>query len=102
MAQREEISVEKLEQELDAFLSVKATKSGGEVTQPGCNLVHGNACVLATCFGNEPRATPVDFFTRGAWRFGSSPSRGANCPIFSAIPMSRWPCTTRSITASNR
>ncbi|MCP4715235.1 MAG: pyridoxamine 5'-phosphate oxidase family protein [Deltaproteobacteria bacterium] len=66
MSQKKEISAPDLEQEIITFLSDRATQSGGKHTEPGCNLVHGYACVLATCHDNMPRATPVDFFCDGS------------------------------------
>jgi len=57
-----DIPVKELENEIVRYLHEKSTKSGGKHTRPGCNLVHGNACVLATCSGDIPRATPVDYF----------------------------------------
>ncbi|MCP4197128.1 MAG: pyridoxamine 5'-phosphate oxidase family protein [Proteobacteria bacterium] len=65
MAGREEIPVEELEKEIAAFLASKATQAGQASDRPGCNLAHGNACVLATCYDNQPRATPLDFFYEG-------------------------------------
>jgi len=47
-----------------AFLDQKSTKPG-KSKKPGCPLKHGMACVLATVKDNEPRATPVDFFSEG-------------------------------------
>jgi hypothetical protein len=65
MAGKEEIPVNELEQEISAFLASKATQPGRALDRPGCNLAHGNACVLATCYDNQPRATPLDFFYEG-------------------------------------
>ena len=62
---REEIDAVELEKEINEFLIERATKSGGKHTKPGCNLKHGDACVLSTCHNNIPRATPVDFFYDG-------------------------------------
>jgi hypothetical protein len=62
MAGKEEIPVAGLEKEIGAFLAGKATQAGQASDRPGCNLAHGNACVLATCYDNQPRATPLDFF----------------------------------------
>ena len=60
--QKKELPAAELEKEIIDFLMERATHPGGAHTQPGCNLRHGKACVLATCHDNEPRATPVDFF----------------------------------------
>lgn len=62
---KKELDSAELEKEINEFLIERATKSGGENTNPGCNLKHGYACVLSTCHNNIPRATPVDFFSDG-------------------------------------
>jgi nitroimidazol reductase NimA-like FMN-containing flavoprotein (pyridoxamine 5'-phosphate oxidase superfamily) len=66
MTAQKEIPARELEKEIIVFLTRWATKPGGKRTKPGCNLRHGNACVLATCHDNIPRATPVDFFCDGS------------------------------------
>ncbi len=65
MTKKIEISAPELEKEIVEFLTDRATESGGKHTEPGCNLVHGYSCVLATCHDNMPRATPLDFFSDG-------------------------------------
>lgn len=65
MSKKIELPLEETEHEIIEFLSARATRSGGQHTEPGCNLRHGHACVLATCHDNKPRATPVDFFCDG-------------------------------------
>lgn len=59
------ISAKELEDEIIEFLNEMSSKSGGRRTKPGCNLIHGKACALATCVDNKPRVTPVDFFNEG-------------------------------------
>jgi len=66
MAVKKEISLEETEREIIEFLSARATLSGGKHIEPGCNLQHGQACVLGTCNDNIPRTTPVDFFHDGS------------------------------------
>ena len=81
MSEKKEISLEETEQELIKFLSARATHSGGKHTEPGCNLQHGKACVLATCHDNIPRTTPVDFFSDGTldvWICGEPGGKIAN------------------------
>ena len=81
MSNKKEISVEDLEKEIIEFLTKRSTKSGGEHTRPGCNLKHGQACVLATSHENIPRATPVDFFCDGTlaiWINGEPGGKIAN------------------------
>ncbi len=81
MSKKKEISLKETEQEIIEFLSVRATHSGGKHTEPGCNLKHGQACVLATCHDNVPRATPVDFFsdnTLDVWICGEPGGKIAN------------------------
>ena len=53
-----------LKKEIVAFLDQTSTQPG-KSKKPGCPLKHGMACVLATVKNNEPRATPVDFFSEG-------------------------------------
>ena len=64
-AQETQMTGKELEKEIVEFLDRMCTQPGGKRTKPGCNLKHGKACALATCIDNEPRVTPVDFFTRG-------------------------------------
>ena len=81
MSEKKEISLEETEQEIIEFISERATHSGGKNTEPGCNLQHGQACVLATCHDNVPRATPVDFFSDGTlnvWICGEPGGKIAN------------------------
>ena len=81
MNSKREISVKTLEKEIIEFLTERATKSGGKHTSPGCNLKHGQACVLATSHENTPRATPVDFFCDGTlaiWINGEPGGKIAN------------------------
>jgi len=81
MSVKKEISLEETEREIIEFLSARATLSGGKHTGPGCNLQHGQACVLATCHDNIPRATPVDFFNDGSldvWICGEPGGKIAN------------------------
>jgi len=81
MPEKKEISLEETEQEIIEFLSLRATHSGGKRTESGCNLQHGQACVLATCHDNVPRATPVDFFSDGTldvWICGEPGGKIAN------------------------
>jgi len=81
MSAKKEISLDETEREIIEFLSVRATHSGGEHTEPGCNLKHGRACVLGTCHDNIPRTTPVDFFNDGSlaiWICGEPGGKIAN------------------------
>jgi hypothetical protein len=65
------MSREELEKELHAFLD-EASSWPGTTDKPGCPLKHGLACVLCTVHGDEPRATPIDFFIDGftLWHAG--------------------------------
>ena len=81
MSNKKEISAKDLEKEIIEFLTERATKSGGKHLKPGCNLKHGQACVLATSHENVPRATPVDFFCDGTlaiWINGEPGGKIAN------------------------
>jgi nitroimidazol reductase NimA-like FMN-containing flavoprotein (pyridoxamine 5'-phosphate oxidase superfamily) len=81
MSNKKEIFVEALEKEIIGFLTERATRSGGKHTSPGCNLKHGQACVLATSNENVPRVTPVDFFCDGTmnmWINGEPGGKIAN------------------------
>ena len=74
------ISAKELEEEIIEFLNEMSSKSGGRRTKPGCNLIHGKACALATCVDNKPRVTPVDFFNEGMtiWIAGEPGGKIAN------------------------
>jgi len=65
------MSREELEKELQTFLD-EASSWPGATDKPGCPLKHGLACVLCTVHGDEPRATPIDFFIDGftLWQAG--------------------------------
>jgi nitroimidazol reductase NimA-like FMN-containing flavoprotein (pyridoxamine 5'-phosphate oxidase superfamily) len=71
---------EELEEEIVEFLDRMSTRPGGKRTKPGCNMRHGKACGLGTCIDNEPRVTPVDFFSDGMtiWIAGEPGGKIAN------------------------
>jgi hypothetical protein len=74
------VSGRELEEEITAFLNGMANQPGGKRTKPGCNVIHGKGCALATCVDNEPRVTPIDFFNEGTtiWIAGQPGGKIAN------------------------
>ena len=75
-----EIPVKELEDEIISFFDAMANKPGGPRTKPGCNLIHGKACALATCVDNKPRVTPIDLYHDGLipWIAGEPGGKIAN------------------------
>ena len=80
MPASKEIPVEELEQEIIVCLNEASTKPGDKRTKPGCNLKHGKACALGTCFDNKPRVTPIDLYNDGMtiWLAGEPGGKIAN------------------------
>jgi hypothetical protein len=69
-----------LEEEIIELFNEMSTKPDSKKTKHGCNLIHGNACVLGTFADDEPRTTPVDFFNDGMtiWIAGEPGGKIAN------------------------
>lgn len=80
MAEKKEIPINELEEELIEFLDRMANKPGGKRTKPGCNMIHGKACALGTCVDNQPRVTPIDLYNEGltVWIAGEPGGKIAN------------------------
>ena len=78
--QEEQISREELEREILEFLDTTCGISEAHPGPHSCGTIHRTSLVLATCYQDEPRATPLEFFHEGftIYIFGEPGGKIAN------------------------
>jgi len=75
-----DIPREELEKEIMEFLNDTCGMVDPHPVPQGCGIIHRTSLVLATSYGDEPRATPLEFFNEGLtiYIFGEPGGKIAN------------------------